>query len=135
MPKTSDVFYRVYRDTADDYFRRLGGAGRYEGYSDWHSLALTICVGLRAFDCADVKSLDHCLAMLPRQLTQGSDHLAKAVEAAFSRHMEKLSDLESQLQPQEIWEMWTNLQVDQRGFFLGEFESILRKALFPETAV
>ena len=131
MPKTSDVFYRVYRDTADDYFRRLGGAGRYENYSDWHSLALTICVGLRAFDWVNVKSLDHCLVMLPRELTQGSDHLAKTVELAFSSHMEKLSDLDSQLQPQEIWEMWTNLKAGQRGFLLDDFDSILRKALFP----
>jgi hypothetical protein len=26
----------------DDYFRRLGGAGRYSGYRDWHSPALII---------------------------------------------------------------------------------------------
>jgi hypothetical protein len=132
MPKTSDVFYRVYRDTADDYFRRLGGAGRYKNYSDWHPLALTICVGLRAFDWVNVKSLDDCLLMLPRELTQGSDHLAKALELAFSSHMEKLSDLDSQLQPQEIWEMWTYLKAGETGFLLDDFDTILRKAMFPK---
>lgn len=131
MPKTSDVFYRVYRDTADDYFRRLGGAGRYENYSDWHPLALTFCVGLRAFNWVDVKSLDYCLAMLPRELTQGSDHLAQAVEVAFSRHMEKLPDLKAQIQPQEIWELWASLKSGQKGFSLDHFDSILRRTLFP----
>ena len=34
----------LYINDAEDYFRRMGGQGRYEGYSDWHPSALILCL-------------------------------------------------------------------------------------------
>ena len=34
----------LYINDAEDYFRRMGGQGCYEGYSDWHPSALIICL-------------------------------------------------------------------------------------------
>jgi hypothetical protein len=35
---------RLIHDEADEYFRRLGGSGRYDGFRDWHIPALTLLV-------------------------------------------------------------------------------------------
>ena len=34
----------LYINDAEDYFRRMGGQGRYEGYRDWHPSALILCL-------------------------------------------------------------------------------------------
>jgi len=34
----------LYINDAEDYFRRMGGQGCYEGYSDWHPSALILCL-------------------------------------------------------------------------------------------
>ena len=34
----------LYINDAEDYFRKMGGQGRYEGYSDWHPSALILCL-------------------------------------------------------------------------------------------
>ena len=43
MNKLIDLYINV----AEDYFRRMGGQGRYEGYSDWHPSALILCLLLQ----------------------------------------------------------------------------------------
>jgi hypothetical protein len=37
----------LYINDAEDYFRRMGGQGRYEGFSDWHPSALILCLLLQ----------------------------------------------------------------------------------------
>ena len=37
----------LYINDVEDYFRRMGGQGRYEGFSDWHPSALILCLLLQ----------------------------------------------------------------------------------------
>jgi hypothetical protein len=131
MHKVVDVFCRVYREMADDYFRRLGGAGRYDSYRDWHALALAIVVGLRKVPGINEEALRRCLVMLPRQLTQGCDNLADTVDAAFARHGEVLAGQEGKQICEGIWNMWSQMQAGQRGFLIDDFGAQLNQALFP----
>lgn len=34
----------LYINDVEDYFRRMGGQGRYESYRDWHPSALILCL-------------------------------------------------------------------------------------------
>ena len=34
--------FNIYVNTAEDYFRRLGGSGRFTGYKDWYSPCLVL---------------------------------------------------------------------------------------------
>ena len=34
--------FNIYVNTAEDYFRRLGGSGRFTGYEDWYSPCLVL---------------------------------------------------------------------------------------------
>jgi hypothetical protein len=35
---------QLYINDVEDYFRRMGGQGRYEGFRDWHPSALILCL-------------------------------------------------------------------------------------------
>jgi hypothetical protein len=37
----------LYINDVEDYFRRMGGQGCYDGYSDWHQSALILCLLLK----------------------------------------------------------------------------------------
>ena len=39
-----------YRNTANDYFMRLGGSGVYDGFEDWHPAFLTIGCAIQVKD-------------------------------------------------------------------------------------
>lgn len=43
--KSKGLFY-ICREVTD-YFHRMGGAGRYDGYQDWHSIAFVTLVALK----------------------------------------------------------------------------------------
>lgn len=131
MQSGVDIFLRVYREVADDYFRRLGGAGRYDSYCDLHALALAIVVGLRRVPGINEEALRRCLVMLPRQLTQGCDNLAGTLDAAFAKHGELLAGQEEKQICEGIWNMWSQMQAGQRGFLIDDFGARLNQALFP----
>jgi hypothetical protein len=37
----------LYINDVEDYFRRMGGQGCYDGFRDWHASALILCLLLR----------------------------------------------------------------------------------------
>lgn len=75
--------YRLWSLTgeADDYFRRLGGAGCYSGYADWHPPALVILLLCGADPTKDdfMRSREACL--LPRAMWESTDELPKLMQS------------------------------------------------------
>lgn len=39
-----NTLINLYINEVEDYFRRMGGQGCYEGYRDWHSSVLILCL-------------------------------------------------------------------------------------------
>jgi hypothetical protein len=134
MNNDVDIFYRVYRETADDYFRRLGGAGRYDRYCDWHALALAIVVGLRTVPGINEDALRRGLSVLPRQLTQGCDNLAGSIEAEFLKYGKLLAGQERKYTCEGVWNLWSKMKAGQKGFLIDEFDALLYQALLSEGA-
>jgi hypothetical protein len=126
-----EVFNRIYRETAIDYFRRLGGAGRYDRYEDWHALALTIAIGLRTVTGISQVAVDRCMKVLPRELTQGCDGLCDIVANAFSKHMVSPVEFDQDRFLQNIWIYWSETKALQQGFLVHDFDTLLHEALFP----
>ena len=42
MGPLMNPLFNIYVNTAEDYFRRLGGSGRFTGYKDWYSPCLVL---------------------------------------------------------------------------------------------
>jgi hypothetical protein len=42
MEPLMNPLFNIYVNTAEDYFRRLGGSGRFTGYKDWYSPCLVL---------------------------------------------------------------------------------------------
>jgi hypothetical protein len=125
-----EVFDRVYRETAHDYFRRLGGAGRYDRYDDWHAIALTISVGLRTVTGISQEAVDRCMQVLPRELTQGCDGLSGIVADAFATHAVDFVGVDQNGLLQNIWAFWSETRGHQHGFLIHDFDTLLYGALF-----
>ena len=65
----------LYINDAEDYFRRMGGQGRYEGYSDWHPSALILCLLLQLsvdmnIHPAMLNKTDHLPSKIKKKLDQ-----------------------------------------------------------------
>jgi hypothetical protein len=129
--KGIEVFARVYRETAHDYFRRLGGVGRYDRYDEWHALALTISVGLRTVTGISQEALDRCIKVLPRELTQGCDGLSGIVANAFAKHEVDFVGVDQNGLLQNIWAFWSDTRAYQHGLLIHDFDTLLYEALFP----
>lgn len=76
---------RAYKATANDYFYRFGGGGRYEGYQDWHPLALTISLALEERLYLDNGTQLTCRNILPVELVSECDNLAEKVREQLKR--------------------------------------------------
>jgi hypothetical protein len=125
-----EVFNQVYRETASDYFRRLGGAGRYDRYEDWHALALTTSVGLRTVTGISQEAVDRCMKALPRELTQGCDGLSGIVADAFEKNAVNFIGIDQNKILQNIWAFWSEMKAGQQGFLLQHFDALLYQAIF-----
>ena len=42
MEPLMNPLFNIYVNTVEDYFRRLGGSGRFTGYKDWYSPSLVL---------------------------------------------------------------------------------------------
>lgn len=125
-----EVFNRVYRESASDYFRRLGGAGRYDHYDDWHALALTISVGLRTVTGISQVAVDRCMKVLPRELTQECDGLSGIVADAFEKNAVNFIGVDQSVLLQNIWTFWSEMKAGQQGFLFQDFDALLYQAMF-----
>ena len=68
-----------YRNTANDYFMRLGGSGVYDGHENWHPAFLTIGCAIQVKDDLTFDVLDPVWFRLPMRIVYGCDDLREKV--------------------------------------------------------
>ena len=78
-----------YRNTANDYFMRLGGSGVYDGYEDWHPAFLTIGCATQVKDNLTFEALEPVWIRLAMKIVYGCDDLREKVYEELSSSMKK----------------------------------------------
>jgi hypothetical protein len=75
----------VFINYANDYFRRMGGAGRYQQFMDWHpaGLVLMIATGLTPPDSHDFSEVHDGSLYLPSEIWRQTDNMPQQVYAKF----------------------------------------------------
>jgi hypothetical protein len=71
----------VFINYANDYFGRMGGAGRYGRFMDWHpaGLVLMIATGVEPPDSTDFSQAHDGLRSLPPEIWRKTDSMPKQV--------------------------------------------------------
>jgi hypothetical protein len=64
-----------YKNHSGDYFHRMGGAGRYVGYEDWHPAVLTLGCAYQAMKVRTFSELQPFWSRLPLTIMSGCDDL------------------------------------------------------------
>ena len=78
-----------YRNTANDYFMRLGGSGVYDGHENWHPAFLTIGCAIQVKDDLTFDVLDPVWFRLPMRIVYGCDDLREKVYDELFSSMKK----------------------------------------------
>ena len=78
-----------YRNTANDYFMRLGGSGVYDGFEDWHPAFLTIGCAIQVKDDLTFEAVEPVWIRLPMRIVYGCDDLCGKVYEELSSTMKK----------------------------------------------
>ena len=86
--------FRCYQNTALDYFNRMGGAGRYDSFQEWHSALLTLGCGLSATGVFEFAELTPIWSRLPHQIVGGCDKLREGATAQLTK---ELHDIENKI--------------------------------------
>ena len=81
---SQNLVFRCYQNTALDYFNRMGGAGRYDSFQEWHSALLTLGCGLVATGEFEFAELSPIWSRLPHQIVGGCDKLRECVTAQLT---------------------------------------------------
>lgn len=123
------LFDDIYRATTSDYFRKLGGSGRYDRYEEWHSLALTILVGLRSLELADRSQIENCLMILPKEIRFGCDGIAREVEKQFGCGNLTLEDHQKSKILEDLAGFWSHMTRNYKGFWFSGFDEEFRPLL------
>lgn len=84
--------FRCYQNTALDYFNRMGGAGRYDSFQEWHSALLTLGCGLVATGEFEFAELSPIWSRLPHQIVGGCDKLRERVTAELIKALNDIED-------------------------------------------
>ena len=122
-------FNDVYSAVTSDYFRRLGGSGRYDGYEEWHSLALTLLVGLRTLELADRSQIESCLMVLPKEIRFGCDNISGEVEKEFGRKNLTLEGDQKLKVLEDLGNFWSHMTRNCMGFLFSGFDERFRSLL------
>jgi len=83
MENASEIFWRVFQNTTYDYFCRMGGAGIYDGFEEWHPAALTVAVGLEHHGLLGTEQVAFYQAYLPHEIVFKCDGLRERTSEAF----------------------------------------------------
>ena len=78
-------FVTIYFQIAQDYFHRMGGAGRYQGFQEWHPALLTLGCALEATEQRDLGMI---WFRLPTEIVQRCDGLREKITQSFRRDLE-----------------------------------------------
>ena len=82
--------FRCYANTVLDYFNRLGGAGRYNSFEEWHPALLTLGCGFVA--TGEYEELTPIWSRLPLQIIYGCDKLRERVTAELTKTLHDIED-------------------------------------------
>ena len=88
--KFQNPVFRCYANTALDYFNRLGGAGRYNSFEEWHPALLTLGCGFVATGVYE--ELTPIWSRLPLQIIYGCDKLRERVTAELTKTLHDIED-------------------------------------------
>jgi hypothetical protein len=86
--RTKNPFLTIYREVALDYFHQMGGAGRYQGYQEWHPALLALGCALEATGEYSFGDLGLIWSRLPRKIVVQCDGLRQKVTQAFTNELE-----------------------------------------------
>lgn len=81
-------FVTVYREVALDYFYRMGGAGRYQGFQEWHPALLALACALEATGEYSFEELGIVWSRLPTEIVEQCDGLRQQVTHSFTKGLE-----------------------------------------------
>lgn len=118
----------VWRGVAMDYFGRLGGAGQYDGFEQWHALGLTLLSALKANNVVDKDAVEKCFKILPRQIFV-CDGLHISIMSEFERRRNLDAPLDVQLLSAELIKLWGEMTGSYKGFRFSDFDLSLRTLL------
>lgn len=82
----------IYFSEVSDYFSRLGGAGRYNGFQEWHRLVMTVGCGLEAAGKYTAEELEMLWYIFPREIVNKCDGVKFKVVKAFERELFLIDD-------------------------------------------
>lgn len=74
-------------DEAQDYFARLGGSGRYEGFSDWHPFALVLITLLELKEPSTIIQRIKIEQSLPDKLWNQTDGLPSTIRKLLANQI------------------------------------------------
>lgn len=84
MPRPlRNPFLITYREEAIDYFYRMGGSGRYQGFQEWHPALLTLACALQATGKYSFDELDFIWSRLPFEIVNRCDGLREKLTRLF----------------------------------------------------
>ena len=92
LPIKRDPVTFIYFSEVSDYFSRLGGAGRYNGFQEWHPPVMTIGCGLEAAGKYTAEELEMLWRSLPGEIVNKCDGLKFKVVKAFERELFLIDD-------------------------------------------
>ncbi|MDC0135442.1 hypothetical protein OAI26_02045 [Sulfitobacter sp.] len=81
-------FVMIYREVALDYFYRMGGAGRYQGFQEWHPALLTLGCALEATSEYSFGDLGLIWSRLPPEIVERCDGLRERVTQSFVKALQ-----------------------------------------------
>ena len=81
-------FVMIYREVALDYFYRMGGAGRYQGFQEWHPALLTLGCALEATSEYSFGDLGLIWSRLPPEIVERCDGLRDRVTQSFVKALQ-----------------------------------------------
>ena len=76
-------FLITYREEAIDYFYRMGGSGRYQGFQEWHPALLTLACALQSTGKYSFDELDFIWSRLPFEIVNRCDGLREKLTRLF----------------------------------------------------
>lgn len=94
-PRLRNPLVIIYRQVALDYFHRLGGAGRYQGFEEWHPALLVLGCTLEASGEYSLDRLGEIWSRLPYEIVVRCDGLREKVTNAF---IQELKPVEARLE-------------------------------------
>ena len=76
-------FLITYREEAVDYFYRMGGSGRYQGFQEWHPALVTLACALQSTGKYSFDELDFIWSRLPFEMVNRCDGLREKLTRLF----------------------------------------------------